>query len=171
MPTPGGKEATEAPSDRLSGEISVRPLVETDLSTVLLIAQHSFAFPWSRASFLHELYNPCGRLLGAEWRGQVIGYLCFWLVADELHILNIATHPNHRRRGIGKLLLQAALADARQRGVRSASLEVRSSNLPAILLYQSLGFREVTVRRQYYENGEDALLMVCVLEKGKDELR
>jgi ribosomal-protein-alanine N-acetyltransferase len=84
-------------------------------------------------------------------------------VADEVHILDVAVHPGHRRRGVGRLLLQHILAEARQNGVRSASLEVRVSNQPAIALYQALGFQQVAIRRQYYENGEDAFLMVCSL--------
>jgi ribosomal-protein-alanine N-acetyltransferase len=145
-----------------AGEVLLRPLVASDLPAVLRIEQVSFSVPWTQASFLHELHNPHGRLLAAEWEGQVIGYLCCWLVADEVHILDVAVHPDHRRRGVGRLLLRAILAEARQRGTCSASLDVRRSNLPAIALYQECGFYEAAVRRRYYANGEDALLMVCV---------
>lgn len=159
---PGDKEAREAPTVPPTSRVSLRPLVEADLTAVLDIERSSFPSPWTRASFLHELHNPHSRLLAAEWQGQVIGYLCCWLVADEVHILDVAVHPAHRRRGVGRLLLRDMLARARQSGARSASLEVRRSNLPAIALYQELGFREAAVRRRYYENGEDALLMVYV---------
>jgi len=159
---PADKGNAESQTVQPAGQVLLRPLVASDLPAVLPIEQVSFPVPWTQASFLHELHNPHGRLLAAEWAGQVIGYLCCWLVADEVHILDVAVHPNHRRRGVGRLLLQATLADARQRGACSASLEVRRSNLPAISLYQECGFREAAVRRGYYQNGEDALLMVRV---------
>jgi ribosomal-protein-alanine N-acetyltransferase len=140
--------------------VSLRPLTEEDLPIALAIEQASFLSPWTRAAFLHELHSSHSRLVAAEWQGQVIGYLCAWFVVDEVHILDVAVHPTHRRQGVGKLLLQYSLQEGQQGGAHSASLEVRRSNLPAIALYQSFGFREVGVRRRYYENGEDALLMV-----------
>jgi len=142
-------------------EVFLRPLVASDLPAVLEIEHASFPFPWKPEFFLSEMSNPYARLVVAEWAGQLIGYFCRWLVADEVHILDVAVHPAHRRCGIGKLLLQEILTEARQNEASSASLEVRVSNLPAIALYQALGFQPVASRRGYYENGEDALLMVC----------
>jgi [ribosomal protein S18]-alanine N-acetyltransferase len=144
-------------------EVSLRPFVVSDLPAVLEIEQASFPVPWKPEFFFSEMNTPYARLVVAERAGQVIGYFCCWLVADEVHILDVAVHPGHRRRGVGRLLLQYILAEARQNGVRSASLEVRVSNQPAIALYQALGFQQVAIRRQYYENGEDAFLMVCSL--------
>jgi ribosomal-protein-alanine N-acetyltransferase len=157
---PVDQEAEEISTTQPLQGVSLRPLVEADLSAILDIEQVSFPAPWTRAAFLHELHSPHSRLLAAEWQGQVIGYLCCWLVADEVHILDIAVHPDQRRHGVGKLLLDHALAEARRSGARSANLEVPRSNLPAITLYRGCGFHEVAVRRQYYANGEDALLMV-----------
>ncbi len=142
-------------------EVFLRPLVVSDLSAVLKIEHASFPCPWKPEFFLSEINNPYARLVVAERAGEVVGYCCCWLVADEVHILDVAVHPDHRRCGIGKLLLQEILAEARQNGACSASLEVRASNLPAIALYQALGFQQVAIRQGYYENGEDALLMVC----------
>jgi len=144
-------------------EVSLRPLVVSDLPAVLEIEHASFPSPWKPEFFLSEMSNPYARLVVAERAGLVIGYFCRWLVADEVHILNVAVHPDHRRWGVGKFLLQKILTEARQSGACSASLEVRASNLPAIALYQALGFQQVAIRRGYYENGEDALLMVCSL--------
>jgi ribosomal-protein-alanine N-acetyltransferase len=155
-------------------EVSLRPFVWSDLPLVLKIEQASFPSPWKSEFFLKELCNPYGRFLVAEQEGQVIGYICTWLVADEGQILNVAVHPDHRQRGVGRLLVRETLAETCQRRARSVSLEVRKSNLPAITLYEKLGFREVAVRRGYYENGEDALLMVYVFpdsaNRGKKDL-
>jgi len=148
---------------RSTQEVSFRPLVVSDLPTVMEIEHASFPSPWKLEFFLNELNNPYARLVVAEQAGQVIGYVCCWLVADEVQILDVAIHPAHRRCGVGRLLLQDILTEARQHGASSASLEVRVSNQPAITLYQALGFQQVAIRRQYYENGEDALLMVCSL--------
>ena len=77
-----------------------------------------------------------------------------------MQILNIAVHASYRRQGVAELLLHHALEVGQQRGAQSANLEVRRSNLPALQLYKKFGFREVAVRRGYYADGEDALLMV-----------
>jgi ribosomal-protein-alanine N-acetyltransferase len=143
----------------------LRPFVIADLPAVLQIEQASFPSPWKEEFFLHELHHQYSRVLVAALEGQVVGYLCRWCIADEVQILNVAVHPCYRRRGIGKTLLRDVLTEARLDGVRSVSLEVRSSNTSAIALYEGLGFRQVTVRRRYYENGEDAYLMVCDLSE------
>jgi ribosomal-protein-alanine N-acetyltransferase len=148
---------------RSAQEVCLRPFVVSDLLAVLEIERTSFPVPWQPEFFLNEMNNPYARLVVAERAGQVIGYFCRWLVADEMHILDVAVHPGHRRCGVGRLLLQHILAEARQNGACSASLEVRVSNQPAIALYQALGFQQAAIRRRYYENGEDAFLMVCSL--------
>lgn len=152
-------------------EILLRSLLEKDLPAVLAIEESSFLSPWTQASFLHELHSPHSQLMVAEQQGEVIGYVCCWYVADEVHILDIAVHPQSRRQGAGERLLQHALVVGQQKGAQSANLEVRRSNLPAIALYEKFGFRQVAVRRGYYTDGEDALLMVCQFSsKDKDEI-
>ena len=146
--------------DPAASDVALRPFVVSDLLAVLEIENVSFPSPWKPEYFLTEMNNPYARLVVAERAGQVIGYFCCWLVADEVHILDVAVHPDHRRCGIGRLLLQDILSEACQNGAYSASLEVRVSNQPAITLYQTLGFQQVAIRRRYYENGEDAFLMV-----------
>jgi ribosomal-protein-alanine N-acetyltransferase len=144
-------------------DVTLRPFVAADLPAVLEIEHLSFPSPWKPEVFLGELQNPYARLVVAEQERRVAGYCCRWLIADEVHILDIAVHPAYRRCGIGKVLLQEILNEARGCGACSASLEVRVSNLPALALYHSLRFSPVATRRRYYENGEDALLMVCSL--------
>jgi ribosomal-protein-alanine N-acetyltransferase len=92
--------------------------------------------------------------------GGVIGFCNYWLVADELHILNVAVHPDERRNGHAARLLQHILDEASRNKTRVVSLEVRVSNLAAQALYRKFGFRKVGTRPRYYaDNGEDALLM------------
>lgn len=132
----------------------------SDLDRVLEIERSAFSSPWTRAMFLSELYdNPFSFSFVAKERDQIIGYIFFWVVFDELHILNVAVHPQWRRRRAGNELIALVLRFGRERGVRKATLEVRASNVSAQTLYKKFGFREVGVRRHYYHDPtEDALL-------------
>jgi ribosomal-protein-alanine N-acetyltransferase len=139
-----------------------------DLDEVLAIERVSFSMPWSRGAFLYEMeQNQVARCYVIRDEGHVVGYVCLWEVADELHITNIAVHPSARRRGIGRRLLGNMLDDARQRALRLVVLEVRPSNTEARALYESFGFRVVGRRRgYYYDTGEDALVMEAALGPG-----
>jgi ribosomal-protein-alanine N-acetyltransferase len=133
-----------------------------DLDEVLAIERASFTMPWSRGAFLYELQqNRVARCwvvrVGA---GEVIGYLCLWEVADELHITNVAVRPDTRRQGVARALLRSVMEDGRRRGFKMVVLEVRPSNRHALSLYESFGFRVVGRRHgYYYDTGEDALVM------------
>ena len=141
-------------------EVRLRPFVESDLPQVMEIEQASFSLPWKAEFFLTEGQNPHGWFWVAEKDNAIVGYLCGWLVADEGEILRVAVHPASRRCGVGKVLLDKVIGIAGQRGVRTLHLEVRASNHSAIALYTFLGFLEVGRRGRYYENGEDALVMM-----------
>jgi len=132
-----------------------------DLDEVLAIERASFTMPWSRGAFLYEIeQNRVARCHVVRDGGTIVGYVCVWEIADELHVTNIAIHPAHRRRGIARDLLAGLLAEARARDVRMVVLEVRPSNYPAIALYESFNFRVTGCRRgYYYDTGEDALVM------------
>jgi len=137
-----------------------------DLDQVLAIERASFTMPWSRGAFLYEMQqNRVARCWVTRDAGRVVGYLCVWEIADELHVTNIAVRPDARRRGIGRDLLGTAIADARARGFRVVALEVRPSNEEARALYDSFGFHVVGRRRgYYYDTGEDALVMEARLD-------
>lgn len=132
-----------------------------DLDEVLAIERVSFSMPWTRGAFLYEMQqNRVARCLVVREAARVIGYVCLWEIADEMHITNVAVHPDWRRQGIGRALLGSVLADARTRHLRVVVLEVRPSNREAITLYEFFGFRVVGRRRgYYYDTGEDALIM------------
>src|SRR5712692_6468467 len=97
-----------------------------DLDEVLAIEQASFSMPWSRGAFLYEMQqNRVARCWVMREVGRAVGYLCLWEIADEVHITNIAVHPDARRQGIGRTLLKGVLEEARERGLRLVVLEVR----------------------------------------------
>jgi len=136
-----------------------------DLPDVLEIDRVSFPVPWPERSYRFELIeNPAAQLFVAEKadeaESQVVGFIGYWLIGDEVHISTFAIHPDHRKQGIGESMMVRALRTARSRGAALATLEVRVSNWAAIHLYEKLGFEQVGRRAGYYrDNGEDALLM------------
>jgi ribosomal-protein-alanine N-acetyltransferase len=136
-----------------------------DVARVMEIEQEGFLHPWSRELIERELGHSWSQVLLAEEEGgAVTGYIVFWLVHDEVHVLNVATALAARRRGVGRALMEAAEAEGRRRGARIATLEVRRSNVPALSLYRAIGYRQVGVRPNYYaEEREDAIVMVKAL--------
>ncbi len=144
--------------------ISIDRMIQSDLDQVLAIEQMSFTMPWSRNLFLSEFRNaPVSLMLVARSSRElqtIIGYIVCWIVADELHILNLAIEPARRRKGIARHLVLAALKYGCERNVRRAFLEVRTSNEAALCLYEGLGFIRSTVRKGYYDLPvEDAVVM------------
>lgn len=139
--------------------IDIRPMDETDLAAVLVVDATGSSPPWSAAQLRSELANPVASIDLALIGGAVAGYLCAWLVAGELEIHNLVTAPACRRRGVAWHLLDHRLRMARQQRVERVLLEVRVGNGPAIALYRAYGFVDCGVRRGYYPDGEDALLM------------
>ena len=116
--------------------------------------------PWSREMVAGEFsgVNPT-RYYAAEEDGQLIAYAGVWLIPPEGYITNVAVHPDWRRRGIASAVLQTMIAECLSEGIEDITLEVRVSNAPGIALYKTLGFTEAGVRRKYYTDGEDALIM------------
>ncbi len=137
-----------------------------DVPRIVDIEKDGFLHPWSRELIERELGHSWSRIVlacdlepGGEER--VLGYIVFWIVHDEIHVLNVATALEARRRGIGRALMDAAEEEGRSRGARLSTLEVRRSNVAAIALYRMIGYRQVGVRPKYYaEENEDAIVMV-----------
>lgn len=140
-----------------------------DLEPVLELQRRSFAHPWSSELFKREMTHDWSTILLAEDHDphdapRICGFLIYWLVHDELHILNLATDPDQRRRGVARALLQTTLDAGRAHKCSMATLEVRRSNEAAIELYRSFHFRAVGIRPNYYvDEGEDAIVMIADL--------
>jgi ribosomal-protein-alanine N-acetyltransferase len=149
--------------------IAIAPATAFDLDAIEEIERHSFAQPWPRQAFEAELVRDIARLTVARMPA-VVGFCNYWIITDdqgpggELQIMAIATHPDHRRAGVGSALLAHALDQGRAHHAQVATLEVRRGNAPAIAMYERAGFRIVHVRAGYYtDNGEDALVMLSAL--------
>jgi ribosomal-protein-alanine N-acetyltransferase len=147
---------------------TLRDMRRDDIGTVLEIERRSFAQPWSQAFFEKELATPFARLIVAvaeeDARDRVVGYCCRWRVTDEVHLLNVAVHPEHRGVGHGRELVTAIVDEARRGRARVVFLEVRAGNVVARRLYRQLGFRDLGVRRSYYGPGQDAIVMELRLD-------
>ncbi len=149
-------------------DITIFEMTPDDLEGVLAIEAESFPAPWTKEHFTAEIDSPLSFPLVAEdQRKVVIGYVCPMVVIDEGHILNVAVHRDCRGLGVGRLLVETALRECLRRGAAFVSLEVRPSNTTARQLYQRLGFVNIGRRKNYYENGEDALIMEY--DFGRDE--
>ena len=119
-----------------------------------------FADPWSENSVASELNNDLALWLVAMNDDTVVGYIGSQTVAGETDVMNIAVHPDWRRRGIAQSLIECLVVELKNRGSEALMLVVRASNAPAIALYEKLGFRQVGRRPNYYRNPkEDALIL------------
>ncbi len=119
-----------------------------------------FPVPWTKTAFENDVTNENACYVLLMENETVIGYGAFWQAADSADITNVAVHPDCRRRGLGKQILQKLLNAAAARGVHNIYLEVRKSNTAAQALYAACGFIPVGERKGYYaDNGEDAVIM------------
>jgi [ribosomal protein S18]-alanine N-acetyltransferase len=152
--------------------LTIERMSHDDVPAVMAVDRLCFPTPWSENAYRSEMgnvsaYYLVARLSNSTWRAPsaaereaLVGYAGAWIVMDEAHITTIGVHPDFRRHGIGQKLFEAILEQARARGVRRASLEVRESNVAAQSLYGKYGFVPIARRRRYYtDTGEDAIVM------------
>ncbi|MHC1697871.1 MAG: ribosomal protein S18-alanine N-acetyltransferase [Geobacteraceae bacterium] len=151
-------------------KVTLHPVTKADLQEVLTLERASFPHPWNEEHILNEIHSLRSfPLLARLEDGSCAGYICPMLVLDEGQILNVAVQPSCRGRGIGRMLLEAALEQFRKKGATVVYLEVRPTNRTAISLYTRCGFITAGRRKAYYENGEDAILMKYELHPQKEE--
>jgi [ribosomal protein S18]-alanine N-acetyltransferase len=146
----------------------VEPATAEYLSDILKIEEACFSAPWTRRMLEAELSgNPFAHFVlarqqgGAETEaGSIVGYLCYWIVFEEVRLMNLAVIESMRHRGIARSLVLTALQSGLSQSAYRAVLEVRASNVAAQSLYRGVGFRQIAVRPKYYNNPiEDAVLM------------
>lgn len=150
-------------ADSKKQEILIRQMTGADLDRVMAIETHTFPNPWRRSFFASDIHRPDAFCIVAEDHTGVVGYLVAW-GREELHIANIAVAAESRRKGFGSRLMNTALEFARKQGCENVYLEVRASNIGAQRFYRRFGFIPTYIRRGYYENGEDAIVMELELK-------
>lgn len=142
-------------------ELTITPMEPEHLAQIAALEVLCFSDPWPESILVHELQNPLSLWLCAVDGDTVAGYIGSQTVLGESDMMNIAVHPDYRRRGVGRALVLALCKALRKQMVASAlTLEVRDSNVPAIALYESLGFEQIGLRKNYYQHPkEDARIL------------
>ena len=140
--------------------MEIRLMNKGDIEQIAELEKLCFADPWSVSAFSYELNNPLSLWLVAVDGDTVAGYVGSQTVMGESDMMNVAVAPEYRRQGIAEQLIIDLIRQLNDRNSKSLALEVRQSNLPAISLYEKLGFVQVGCRPRYYRNPkEDALIM------------
>jgi [ribosomal protein S18]-alanine N-acetyltransferase len=142
----------------------IRPATERDLPAILAIENVSFDAPWTDEHFRYELVqNPFAFVFVAVEDDLLLGYIDWWITFEVGQVNNLAVHPNLRGKGIGKTLMEDVLKRFKDAQCERVTLEVRLHNEAAITLYERLGFQKRHLKKNYYENGDDAWAMEFVL--------
>ena len=140
--------------------MKITNMTAAHVSSVAELEKVCFSAPWSENSVASELNNPLALWLVAVENDRLAGYIGSQSVMGESDMMNVAVAPEHRRRGVGEALVSALAEVLKEQGNESLALEVRASNMPAIALYEKLGFAQVGRRPNYYRNPkEDALIL------------
>lgn len=139
--------------------IAVREWSYEDLNAIAKLETRCFHDPWKEEDFRSSYAQPVCYGVVVEDDGVIVGYACAILLFESGDVANVAVAPEYRRQGLGKRLLCWIEEKAKSLGVERLFLEVRVSNHSARALYAGYGFEEISVRKRYYEDGEDALVM------------
>lgn len=141
--------------------IKIRQMQIGDIPDVVRIEKVNFSRPWSDLGFLSALNKENTIYLTAELDGRIVGYAGMWIAADDGEITNVAVDKEFQNQKIGHLLLENMWKYGEKEGVTAYFLEVRSSNKPAITLYEHQGFRQAGLRKNFYEAPtEDGIVMI-----------
>lgn len=138
----------------------IRLMCEKDLEQVTAIEKKIFSIPWSEKAFADSLASNNTLYLVAESENRIVGYCGMYISFEEGNITNVAVAPLFRRKKIARHMLEEILTRAKEKNVSDVILEVRETNVPAISLYEQLGFKEAGIRKNFYERPvENALIM------------
>ncbi len=142
----------------------VRQMDVNDISRIIEIEKKSFFAPWSKTMFEETIFSTISRGLVIEHDNIIVGYIVFYTVDVEAHIMNLAVNPAERKQGYARQMLDHALKFFREKNISECYLEVREHNRDAQRLYECFGFEVIGRRKKYYpETGEDALVMQLFL--------
>lgn len=140
--------------------VRIRWMIKRDMPEVLAIEQASFDTPWTEEDFLNALRQRNCIGMVAEAQENLVGFIVYELYKTQVAVLNLAVHPDYRRRGVGRQMVERLISKLTQHRRDKITLEVRERNLPAQLFFKALGFQAVRVLREYYpDTGEDAYVM------------
>lgn len=145
--------------------IEVVMMRDEDVAAVAQLEKACFSDPWSEHGLRDSLKKATYRMMVAKEDGKVVGYIGAYMAADELNVTNVAVDPAYRRRGIGRMLVDAMILLAQKNRLTTVYLEVRVSNTAAISLYRAAGFDNAGIRKNFYDNPvEDGKIMCMYLD-------
>ena len=141
-------------------EPQIQRMLREDIDRVLKIEQASFSQPYTRELFEEELHldlaHPCVMRVG----DAMVGFMDYWIIKDEMHLITIAVDPSYRRLGLATKFLNYLIEQAGKKQVKKIFLDVRKSNEAAIALYDKFEFSKIGIRKKYYsDNDEGAIVM------------
>lgn len=142
---------------------TIRKIEKEEAEAVFSLEKECFSSPWPLAEIEYELCeNPCSILLGVYDEGKLVGYLDFMITFDSATINRICVSKREQRKGFASLLLKKMeeICKSQEERVEFITLEVRKGNFAAIALYKKEGYDEITVKKMYYDDGEDAIYMM-----------
>jgi ribosomal-protein-alanine N-acetyltransferase len=146
------KSATIQPSEAMRNAATLRTMTPEDLDAVMAIEQAVYSHPWSRGNFRDSL-NPLFDAHCLWLDGELLGYFLAMHGVEEMHLLNITVAPSRQGQGWGHMMLDALSLLSRSQGAQWLWLEVRQSNQRALQVYERYGFRQVSIRKDYYPAG------------------
>lgn len=139
------------------------------LEGLIAVEEQCFNSGFARATFQKEFENKIATYFVAVEDEKVLGYAGLWNICGAADIIDVAVLESHRRRGIAQNLISCLVEFCNKEKISEINLEVRVSNTPAIKLYEKMGFVQNGLRKNYYENREDAYLMQIKFEEEKNE--
>ena len=136
----------------------------SDISSLCCLeSKQPRAAQWNSAAWQTELADRSAYILCAQDEEEVVGFIALRLAAGVCEILNVAVAPSHNRQGVGQALLHQAVKWVKNQGGEQITLEVGATNMPALGLYQKMGFKQVGIRKNFYNGSEDALILALQL--------
>ena len=154
------------PTLKAQVRVHIRWMIRRDMPEVLAIEHASFEFPWCEEEFLRVLRQRNCIGMVAEYGERVVGFMIYELHKNKLHVLDLATHPEFRRQGVGHQMIGKLVGKLSSHRRTRIALYVRETNLAAQLFYRVQGFRAVEVAREHYQDtGEDAFVMQYLFDE------
>ena len=139
--------------------MELRAWTKEDIDQIAALESVCFSDPWTKEMLLKSFVSPIFYSVLIEEQGEILGYACETVMFEDAEIAIVAVAPKHRKKGLGKLLMERLENIAISRGAEQTFLEVRKSNAAALALYEGFGFEKIRTRERYYADGEDAFVM------------
>ncbi|MBN1385091.1 MAG: ribosomal protein S18-alanine N-acetyltransferase [Elusimicrobia bacterium] len=143
----------------LINNLHIRKLQFKDIDTIVNIEKDSYPDPWSRKMFERGLRLDFSHFFVGEVVSEIASYAELWHIMDEVHLTNITVAKDYRKQGLGTKMLRHVISFSKSLKIKRIFLEVRETNLPAIILYKKFGFNKIGIRKKYYSNSDDAVIM------------